>query len=213
MVASVGDRHQVQTRAVLGPALLAPAKSSLDERLTNSLGCPLNLWNSQVIRRIRHEPERGGPADSSITGRRDAACWVIAPQPAGNPYPPTAAFAARVRKALRKRTDGTPQPRVRILLGMAAGARLESAARRRRVGTQRTSGDLPATSRRPPGDRSLGWAGPLAGLRGRPYAASSMARMAVSGWLIGSTPTRLTMDVMVPSASASTHAARCSNPR
>lgn len=35
----------------------------------------------------------------------------------------------------------------------------------------------------------------------------------VSGWLIGSTPTRLTIDVMVPSASASTQAARCSNPR
>ena len=46
-----------------------------------------------------------------------------------------------------------------------------------------------------------------------PYAASSIARIAVSGWLIGSTPTRLTMDVMVPSASASTQAARCSNPR
>jgi hypothetical protein len=46
-----------------------------------------------------------------------------------------------------------------------------------------------------------------------PYAASSMAKMAVSGWLIGSTPTRLTIDVTVPSASASTHAARCSRPR
>ena len=46
-----------------------------------------------------------------------------------------------------------------------------------------------------------------------PYAASSIARIAVSGWLIGSTPTRLTIDVMVPSASASTQAARCSNPR
>jgi hypothetical protein len=46
-----------------------------------------------------------------------------------------------------------------------------------------------------------------------PYAARSMARIAVSGWLIGSTPTRLTMDVMVPSASASTQAARCSKPR
>lgn len=46
-----------------------------------------------------------------------------------------------------------------------------------------------------------------------PYAASSMARIAVSGWLMGSTPTRLTMEVMVPSASASTHAARCSSPR
>lgn len=40
------------------------------------------------------------------------------------------------------------------------------------------------------------------------HAASSMARMAVSGWLIGSIPTRLTMPVTVPSASASTHAAR-----
>ena len=40
-----------------------------------------------------------------------------------------------------------------------------------------------------------------------------MARIAVSGWLIGSTPTRLTMPVTVPSASASTQAARCSNPR
>jgi hypothetical protein len=47
----------------------------------------------------------------------------------------------------------------------------------------------------------------------KPYAASSMAKMAVSGWLIGSTPTRLTIDVTVPSASASTHAARCSRPR
>ena len=37
--------------------------------------------------------------------------------------------------------------------------------------------------------------------------------MAVSGWLIGSTPTRLIMLVTVPSASASTHAARCSSPR
>src|SRR5581483_7479464 len=46
-----------------------------------------------------------------------------------------------------------------------------------------------------------------------PYAASSIARIAVSGWLIGSTPTRLTIDVTVPSASASTHAARCSRPR
>src|SRR6476619_578316 len=46
-----------------------------------------------------------------------------------------------------------------------------------------------------------------------PYAASSMARIAVSGWLIGSTPTRLTIDVTVPSASASTQAARCSRPR
>ena len=45
------------------------------------------------------------------------------------------------------------------------------------------------------------------------YAASSIASIAVSGWLMGSTPTRLTIDVMVPSASASTHAARCSNPR
>lgn len=44
-------------------------------------------------------------------------------------------------------------------------------------------------------------------------AARSIARMAVSGWLIGSTPTRLTIDVIVPSASASTHAARCSSPR
>lgn len=40
-----------------------------------------------------------------------------------------------------------------------------------------------------------------------------MAKTAVSGSLIGSMPTRLTMDVTVPSASASTHAARCSNPR
>ena len=46
-----------------------------------------------------------------------------------------------------------------------------------------------------------------------PYAARSMAKIAVSGWLIGSTPTRLTIDVTVPSASASTHAARCSRPR
>src|SRR6478735_12049909 len=45
------------------------------------------------------------------------------------------------------------------------------------------------------------------------YAASSIARIAVSGWLIGSTPTRLTIEVMVPSASASTQAARCSRPR
>ena len=45
------------------------------------------------------------------------------------------------------------------------------------------------------------------------YAASSIARIAVSGWLIGSTPTRLTIDVTVPSASASTQAARCSSPR
>ena len=37
--------------------------------------------------------------------------------------------------------------------------------------------------------------------------------MAVSGWLIGSTPTRLTIEVMVPSDSASTQAARCSRPR
>src|SRR6185312_6983243 len=44
-------------------------------------------------------------------------------------------------------------------------------------------------------------------------AARSIARMAVSGWLIGSTPTRLTIDVTVPSDSASTHAARCSSPR
>ena len=52
-------------------------------------------------------------------------------------------------------------------------------------------------------------------LRGEPtsYAASSMAKIAVSGWLIGSTPTLLTMPVIVPSASASTHAARCSRPR
>jgi hypothetical protein len=45
------------------------------------------------------------------------------------------------------------------------------------------------------------------------YAASSIAKIAVSGWLIGSTPTRLTIEVMVPSASASTQAARCSSPR
>ena len=45
------------------------------------------------------------------------------------------------------------------------------------------------------------------------YAASSMAKIAVSGWLIGSTPTRLTIEVIVPSASASTHAARCSSPK
>lgn len=45
------------------------------------------------------------------------------------------------------------------------------------------------------------------------YAASNIARIAVSGWLIGSTPTRLTIEVMVPSASASTQAARCSNPK
>src|SRR5690349_12305123 len=31
-----------------------------------------------------------------------------------------------------------------------------------------------------------------------PYAASSIAKMAVSGWLMGSTPTRLTIDVTVP---------------
>src|SRR5580658_9593281 len=47
----------------------------------------------------------------------------------------------------------------------------------------------------------------------RPQAASSIAKIAVSGWLIGSTPTRLTIDVIVPSASASTQAARCSSPR
>src|SRR3954470_919166 len=46
-----------------------------------------------------------------------------------------------------------------------------------------------------------------------PYAASSIAKIAVSGWLMGSTPTRLTIEVTVPSASASTHAARCSRPR
>src|SRR4029450_6069022 len=46
-----------------------------------------------------------------------------------------------------------------------------------------------------------------------PYAASSMAKIALSGWLIGSPPTRLTIDVTVPSASASTQAARCSKPR
>ena len=34
------------------------------------------------------------------------------------------------------------------------------------------------------------------------YAASNMAKIAVSGWLIGSTPTLLTMPVIVPSASA-----------
>jgi hypothetical protein len=45
------------------------------------------------------------------------------------------------------------------------------------------------------------------------YAASSMAKIAVSGWLIGSTPTRLTIEVIVPSASASTQAARCSSPK
>ena len=45
------------------------------------------------------------------------------------------------------------------------------------------------------------------------YAASSIAKIAVSGWLMGSTPTRLTIDVIVPSASASTQAARCSSPR
>ena len=45
------------------------------------------------------------------------------------------------------------------------------------------------------------------------YAASSIAKIAVSGWLIGSTPTLLTIEVMVPSASASTQAARCSSPR
>src|SRR5580693_578097 len=47
----------------------------------------------------------------------------------------------------------------------------------------------------------------------RPQAASSIARIAVSGWLMGSTPTRLTIEVIVPSASASTQAARCSSPR
>ena len=44
---------------------------------------------------------------------------------------------------------------------------------------------------------------------GASYAARSIARMAVSGWLIGSMPTRLTIPVTVPSASASTQAARC----
>ena len=48
---------------------------------------------------------------------------------------------------------------------------------------------------------------------GDPQAASSIARIAVSGWLMGSTPTRLTIEVIVPSASASTQAARCSSPR
>src|ERR1700756_2670893 len=37
--------------------------------------------------------------------------------------------------------------------------------------------------------------------------------MALSGWLIGSTPTRLTIEVTVPSPSAATQAARCSSPR
>src|ERR1700757_2793479 len=59
---------------------------------------------------------------------------------------------------------------------------------------------------------SLGsWSGP--GFVAADQAASSIARIAVSGWLIGSTPTRLTIEVTVPSASASTHAARCSSPR
>jgi hypothetical protein len=64
MVATVWVRIQVQTPGGSAPTLLTVAKSALDERLTNSLRCPLNQRNSQVIRRIRARGQRGGPPAS-----------------------------------------------------------------------------------------------------------------------------------------------------
>src|ERR1700754_4664905 len=76
------------------------------------------------------------------------------------------------------------------------------------------SGDFAATPpRRTSSDTRIERSGQRIKSFENPYAASSIAKIAVSGWLMGSTPTRLTIDVTVPSASASTHAARCSRPR
>src|ERR1700739_2718024 len=95
MVARDRVPKQVQTGKDSTPALLMVAESSLNERLTNSLGCPLNQQNSQVIRRIRHGGRRGGLPVVRWTRRSDRGCWADVRQPAGNLGLLTTTFAVR----------------------------------------------------------------------------------------------------------------------
>ena len=108
MVATVWVRIQVQTRGGSAPALLTVAEYPLDERLTNSLGCPPNMRNSQVIRRIRHRGQRGGAPASRVRRCFDRGCWAVAPQPAGNAVAFGGVLCCQVGNTPSKRAGGAP---------------------------------------------------------------------------------------------------------
>src|ERR1700744_3545029 len=95
MVAALGDRIHVQTLSVSLHGLLTVAKYAPQERLTDSLRCPLIYRNSQVIRRFWVARRGGGLLVACATRDYHATCWAVAPQPMADSDPLTASFAVR----------------------------------------------------------------------------------------------------------------------
>lgn len=129
----------MQTRAVLVPALLEPAESSLDKRLTNSLGCPPNVRNSQVIRRVRFHPRVAGRRFTERHGDRTYRAGLLQRNQQATCAHRQAHLLSGLQSSDETDRRHTSTAREPPLGAAAASGGVTEAA----VGTQTTPADLP----------------------------------------------------------------------